>query len=361
MFKYDYTYEELLESLLSKVPNTIDKREGSIIYDTLAPVALELAQHYSEIGNLINLLYADTAPQQWLDRFCEQFGVDRRQSSPAIRKAEFYDREDRPMKIPLGARFAINDLTMYAEEELSSGVYLMRTEQHGLLANQYQGAMLPLTPINNLGSAILSDVVIDGLEIEDDDSYRERFYKIIRKPAFGGNIADYERRILELEGVGNVKIFPVWNGPGTVKVIIGDHMGGSVDQLVIQRVQNEVMPEESDKLGYGIAPIGHTTAVSSSTDLVVDISATVILEQGYGIEDIEEKIKKDVAEYIATIKFTDSVIYHAKVIAALLQTPQVIDVRHLLINNVSKNLVLSKTPELYQTPKIGNIQLEVVT
>ena len=40
------TYDNILDSLLSKVPADIDKREGSIIYDALAPVAAELTQAY---------------------------------------------------------------------------------------------------------------------------------------------------------------------------------------------------------------------------------------------------------------------------------------------------------------------------
>ena len=31
------TFETILEQMLSAVPDTVDKREGSIIYDALAP------------------------------------------------------------------------------------------------------------------------------------------------------------------------------------------------------------------------------------------------------------------------------------------------------------------------------------
>ncbi|MCA4936836.1 baseplate J protein, partial [Clostridioides difficile] len=38
------TYEEILQGMLNKVTNEVDKREGSIIYDALAPCAYFLAQ-----------------------------------------------------------------------------------------------------------------------------------------------------------------------------------------------------------------------------------------------------------------------------------------------------------------------------
>ena len=38
----EVTYESILERMLEKVPDNMDKREGSIIYDALAPAAVEL-------------------------------------------------------------------------------------------------------------------------------------------------------------------------------------------------------------------------------------------------------------------------------------------------------------------------------
>ena len=36
------TYEDILQRMLDRVPDSMDKREGSIIYDALAPAAVEL-------------------------------------------------------------------------------------------------------------------------------------------------------------------------------------------------------------------------------------------------------------------------------------------------------------------------------
>ena len=38
------TYENILNRVLSRVDNSIDKREGSVIYSAVAPVCAELAQ-----------------------------------------------------------------------------------------------------------------------------------------------------------------------------------------------------------------------------------------------------------------------------------------------------------------------------
>lgn len=46
------TYEEILQRCLDRISNTIDKRQGSIIYDALAPCCVELAQMYIELSGI---------------------------------------------------------------------------------------------------------------------------------------------------------------------------------------------------------------------------------------------------------------------------------------------------------------------
>ena len=50
----DKTYERLLDNALSKVDSSIDKREGSIIYNALAPAIAELAQAYIGLDFIFN-------------------------------------------------------------------------------------------------------------------------------------------------------------------------------------------------------------------------------------------------------------------------------------------------------------------
>ena len=45
------TYEEILQGMLDKVPSDVDKQEGSVIYDALAPCAYFLAQQDFQLEN----------------------------------------------------------------------------------------------------------------------------------------------------------------------------------------------------------------------------------------------------------------------------------------------------------------------
>ena len=72
------TFEVILNRMLDKVPDGVDKREGSIIYDALAPAAVEMAQMYIELDINANLKFADTASGEYLDRAVAWSGITRK-------------------------------------------------------------------------------------------------------------------------------------------------------------------------------------------------------------------------------------------------------------------------------------------
>ena len=62
----DMTYENILQGMLNRVPEDIDKREGSVIYDALAPAAYFLADQYFQLENFVDLVLPDTALGEYL-------------------------------------------------------------------------------------------------------------------------------------------------------------------------------------------------------------------------------------------------------------------------------------------------------
>ena len=55
------SYEELMEKKLDRIDDRRDKRQGSLIYDALAPNAAETAQFYADLDLLADRTFADTA------------------------------------------------------------------------------------------------------------------------------------------------------------------------------------------------------------------------------------------------------------------------------------------------------------
>ena len=64
----EYTASFILERMLSRIPDKFDKREGSIIYDALAPAAIELEIMYMELDYILKNVFGDTADREGLIR-----------------------------------------------------------------------------------------------------------------------------------------------------------------------------------------------------------------------------------------------------------------------------------------------------
>lgn len=346
-------FEYILNDMLSIVPNTLDKREGSIIYNTLAPVALSLAEQNYMMAYMFNLLFGDTAQGEWLDRVTSDFGVDREQATKAIRQVNTFNSEGVAVDIPIGSRFAIADTILVLTEKIAVGQYKAECEQFGTVGNQYNGEILPVDNINGLGSATLIQTpLIPARDMETDESLRERFYLSTRQVPFGGNIADYEKKTLEIDGVGAVKVFTaVTQGAGNVGLVIGDEQQNKATQTLVDKVQGLFGLH-----GEGVAPIGHNVIVKTCNDLTVNVVAPIKVKTGSSFDIIKPIAEQTIRHYIENIKFTDETIFYAKLVANILNCHEsIVDVGNITINGVGGNLSLAKTYTDYQVPTVGTI------
>ena len=55
------TFDSVMADLLAAVPDTVDKREGSVIYDALAPAAAEIVKCYIELDVVMDETFVDPA------------------------------------------------------------------------------------------------------------------------------------------------------------------------------------------------------------------------------------------------------------------------------------------------------------
>lgn len=355
----EYEYEAILFRMLSKVPDDVDKREGSIIYQTVSPCAFELAAAYYMLGYMFNLCFADTSEGEWLDRVVADFGITRRTATNSIRQINTLDSSGVALDVPIGSKFGINELTFTLTEKIAPGQFKAVCDQAGTQGDVYSGPVLPLDNINGLGSAnLVSTPLIPATDTETDDALRERFYQYVRQAAFGGNIADYEQKTLAVEGVGSVKVFTAVNqGAGNVGIVIGDDNGNKATQTLIDKVQALMGTD-----GNGIAPIGHTVTVCTSTDLTVDVSAAIKLKTGTSFEAVKPIVVQTITDYINNIGFKDTIVFYAKLVAAILNChDSIVDVGTVTMNSASANIVLTKTFANYQVPILGAVTVTEVS
>ncbi|OMD00917.1 baseplate J protein [Paenibacillus odorifer] len=349
----DQTFETILERMLDRVPDGLDKREGSIIYDAMAPAAMELAQMYVELDINANLIFADTASGDYLDRSIAWSGVTRKKATKAQLRGLFYNASNTLMDIPVGSRFAIGAINYKAISRLSLGEYRLEAEVEGVTGNQHFGALIPIDFINNLARAELTELLIPGTDRETDDALRQRYLDSARRPATSGNKYHYIEWALEVSGVGGARVFPLWSGPKTVKVVIVNTEGAPASSVLVNQVQDYIDPAAGK--GEGQAPIGAIVTVTSAIGKTINISAKVTLAPGYTLQGVKNSFLERLETWRKSVSFVSTYVSQAVIGSILLGTDGVIDYLGLLLNGAVGNIVLTEE----EVPLIGIVELGV--
>jgi uncharacterized phage protein gp47/JayE len=342
----DKTFENILSSMLARVPNNIDKREGSIIYNALAPAAYELAQAYFLMDNLFKLAFVDTSEGEYLTKLCSQYGIIRKPAIAAIRKGVFKDSSGNPLNVVIGSRFGIDGVVFAVTEKIADGEFKMACETLGTVGNTPSGNLLPIDNIPGLGSAVLSDIITYGEDEETDEALRERTLTKVRLPTTSGNLNDYKLWALSVQGVGDAKVFETWNGNGTVKLVLVDTEKKPVSSEVVTAVAEYIET---------VRPIGASVTVEAAAQLNINISVTVSRAAGYTLEQVTYNITSSVSEYLKSVAFMHDFVSYAKIGNAILEAPGVVDYSNLTVNGGTSNIPISYTAANCQTPVIGTV------
>lgn len=360
-------YRSLLQAQLDRVPDSLDKREGSMIQTALGAGAYALEEFYLELDKVQRGAYLQIAVGEDLDNLAVLANVRRYPASPAVRLGVFN------VDIPIGSRFSTIDgadsVNFTAVERMDFGQYQMVCETAGTIGSRYTGPVLPITYIPGLTSAEITDILVAGDDEEDDESLRQRAIDALTEQPFGGNVADYKRVVLAIDGVGGLQVYPHWQGGGTVKLSVmgADWMPASAQ--LVETVQNTVDPPPDQGLGYGTAPIGATVTVTAPETVTVNISASLSAGPGRTAEQLTGPIREAVDAYLLSIRQAwdkpdasgltrySSWVYAARVTAAMLTVPGVVNVTGLTLNGGSGDLHLTEDGLLQQVPVLGEVQV----
>ncbi len=342
------SYEDILKRMLDKIPNNIDKRQGSIIYDALAPTAAELAQSYITLEYIYGKLDVENLQGEELERFVKfRTGIERKQATKATKKGVFKKADGSFFNVPIGSRFTGENLYYKVIEKIIDGVFKLECEKAGEIGNAYIGKLIPVDYISGLVTAELTDILALGYEAEEDKSLLERYYERIKTPATSGNKYHYLNWAKEVVGIGDAKVVPLWNGRGTVKVVIVDSNKNPAGKELVEKVFEHIEEER---------PIGAKVTVVSAVDKNISISSKVNLAEGYRIQEVQQKFKENIDKYRKEIVFKDSYISYAAIGNILFNTEGVLDYDNLKLNEEMKNVPLGEE----EIPVFNLVELEVI-
>ena len=391
----DQTYEIVLRRILARVSSAFDKREGSIIFDATAPASFELAILYTALDYILNETFADTATRDHLLRRAAEYGVYPKPAGYAHLLA-FIDG----VEIAPGTRFSLeNDELNYVvlgrlpdRDADGHTAYEVQCETIGEIGNRYFGNLLPADKfISGLTYAALVELLIPGEDEQETESFRQDYFDAFRNKYFGGNRADYVRWVKALQGVGAVKVYPVWNyamnpvklipqftqqefegilpqAPSSMRPWLGYvyecaaklwlTVGGTVKLVVlgadykpaspelVDDVQTAIDPERNHGEGLGIAPIGHVVNVFPAIERQITVEFTPVITSGANTVDLswvhaaaEEKVEEHFLSLAKTWGMSNSdtfatnaiTVRWAQIMNALIDIPGLLDVLHLRV------------------------------
>jgi len=393
----DRTFENLLASALARVSPTLDKREGSLVYNGNAPAMAELAQLYIGLDFVFTATYIATAPREYLIERAKDRGMEPKAASAAVFRAEFN------IEVPAGARFSCEDLNFYVaermptDEDTATGLsHKVICETAGTVANDYTGALIPIEYIDGLASANLVELLIPGDDEEDTEVFRQRILDALQSQAFGGNQADYKQKVLSIDGVAAVKVHPVWNADtppaafipseavqawfndgmdgvtdtaakewltaiynaainkkltvgGTVRLVVMAANNSAPSELLLETVQTTIDPTQNAGEGMGLAPIGHIVKVDGVKLQTINITTNIVLTAGWVwanakpyIEEVIDNYFNELAE--AWESSTNLVVRISQIESRILQecSAFVMDIYGTQINGGNANITLGE-------------------
>ena len=349
----DMTYDWLLADVLKNAPDGVDTRQGSIFYDAVSGVLIKIAKLYTDLDLIMDLTRIQTATDEALDTKAGEYGITRLSATRAK-----YDVTFEGAVPTAGMRFYSDGQYFTLIEDPEAG-FLLEAEIAGTSQNNiYEGTQaVPVSRIAGLTAAAFGKLYESGTDSESDDSLRNRVQEKIAGPAENGNKQHYKTWCESIDGVGRARIFPLWNGPNTVKAVLIDGAGAPCSPSKVEEVQTYIDPAAKgytavvdgrtyvvgDGLGEGVANLGAHFTAAAALPLEITVAFHAELAAGYSVDDAEREAADAIVEYfhklvLETETAADIIVRTSSVGAILMTLDSLLDYHDLTLNGGTGNI-----------------------
>jgi baseplate J-like protein len=336
---------ELRNNFLDNLKNPLSKMEGTFNFDIAATFGITAEEVYRELEFWEKQTFIDTATEdEYVNKHALMFGVKRRLGTKAKGTVKVTGKAN--SIIDENTIFLNRDGIKYKslrKEYLSpSGVAEIEIEclSEGKVGNAAIGEIATFEIQNtNIYSVINEKEITNGYDKEPNSILVARAKEKATRPAHSGNIYDYEQWAKQVDGVGNVLVKPLWNGNGTVKVLVANYNNDIADSSLIQKVRERIQRDDG-------RPVGADVTVNSFTAKNINVSIQVILKTGFSISDVKEKIESLLKAVIKTgsatfEKANKSILSINRLEKAILEIEGIND-DFVKVNNSNSNLEIAE-------------------
>lgn len=332
------TYENIMEEMLKQMPDGVNTREGSLIWNACAKQAMQLEEAYLALQAVEDNMYMDTQDEEHLIQNGADRGIYIKEATSAIVKAVF------SQEIEEGTRFTANDLNYVVLEAISDMSYKLKCEECGEEGNLGDGELIPIDFVENYKGGSIVEVLVPGQKQEDTELYRKKIRDSVNASYFGGNRSDYERFIEALKGVGACKVKRRTEEDKFIYPYILDSNWNVPTSALVESVQESVDPEQNHGEGDGIAPIGHFVLIKPASGVEINVDIQFTFDDGYSQESVQSYLESVLEEYFLELKkeWKEKEIFVrlSQIEHRLLNVGGIIDIADTKLNGTAANIAL---------------------
>lgn len=292
----DVTQWTLLQDMLNVSSDVLDKREGSVLYDAIASVAVAngdlLTGLIPTLYKAFQLLYAKGED---LDAWAANFGLTRRGSLPtyyhyvATWRDDIGDGDDTLLvgDVLRSHNSNVRWIITSVEEKV------VKSETDGNFQETTGGVLEPERYLSALESVVFGTLYEAGRDVESDESLRERILRA-QKVAVGGSLLEYVDLVLNVyaeegnQSFYGVQVYPLSRCCGRVFITPYHQHFRREDAGRVRCATEEeraalaqwLDPQDERGFGMGHIPIGHHVYVVGADDRPIDFHFRLELEEG---------------------------------------------------------------------------------
>ncbi|SDI84399.1 Uncharacterized phage protein gp47/JayE [Aneurinibacillus migulanus] len=327
--------DEIHEGMLENVNPRYDKTEGQFVWDETRPFANESHKLQVIIENFyFNSVINSSMASQQLTLRTREFGVDRKSAIKAKGAIHFTGETGTPIPVGTIARYiGIDDVLEYISTEdatISAGEANVPFEctTPGAIGNIPANSLRLVEDIPGIDT-IGHDAFVGGVDEESDEALLKRFLEEVRNPGISGNPAHYRQWAMSRPGVAECRVYPVWNGGGTVKIVLLDENGKAPTQSIIDDVQQYI---------ESVCPIGADPTVVGVNEVLINIEVRIQPASNADIETIRQQFIPAIQEYLKSLAFKDPLVRWTRISNLLGDITDIIDYENLTVNGGTANI-----------------------
>jgi len=323
----------ILKKILSYLTD-YETSVGSFPYDFARAVSEEMSGVYNDNENTLKNAFALTAEGEFLDKKVAEQAIERKQAQYA--KGFLTIKGTKGAVIRTGSKAASGDLLFSVSKNAiipESGIIDVPVvcDTPGTVGNVVVNSVtrFPVT-LPGLSEVTNKDAFTGGADEETDDELRSRYFAKVSRPNTSGNKYHYETWAKSVPDVGAVKVVPLANGPGTVKVIISDSANQPAGTGIIESVKAVI--EEN-------RPIGASVEVVSSKALNISVAADI--KYTGNLDTVIREVSEAISSYFSKTAAEKGVVSYAKIGSIILADENVEDYENLTVNGGTENIFIA--------------------